>query len=56
MSVYICLFISAGCVRPCVYISALIPASEYVRKHIDLGGVCMSVCLTVYLSAVICIR
>ena len=45
MSVCICLFISAGCVRPCVYISALIPVSECVRKHIDLEGVCVCVCV-----------
>ena len=49
-SVCICLFINAGCVRPCVYISALIPASECVRKHIDLEGVCMSVCAQLSIS------
>jgi len=39
VSVCICLFINAGCVRPCVYISTLIPGSECVRKHTDLQGV-----------------
>lgn len=46
--VCICSIINAGCVRPCVYISAFIPASECVRKHIDLEGVCMSVCDCLY--------
>lgn len=50
VSVCICLFINAGCVRPCVCISALIPVSECVCKHIDLEGVCMSVCLWICLS------
>lgn len=38
---------SSMCVTPCVYISASIPASECVRKHIDLEGVSMSVQLSI---------